>query len=113
MTAGELKETLSQVSPDTEIIGGTWNGRVDTYTVLDECYVFPFDSVSADFYGTLGAFDEELLKIRSKDVVYLGSLFDIRDKRVVEDRRLGHILRMHRSRDWKKESNRPHNPILT
>jgi len=107
MKAGELIEKLSQVSPDTEIIGGTWNGRVDTYTVLDECYVYPFDSVCNDFYGTPGAFDEKLLGIRSKDVVYLGSLFDVRDKRVTDDRRivwrLLRVLRMHRSREWKKE----------
>ena len=107
MKAGELIEKLSNVSPDTEIIGGTWNGRGDTYTVLDYVHVFPYDSVYGDFYGTPGAFDKELLKIRSKAVVFLGSLFDVRDKRVMEDRRiawsLGHVLRMHRSREWKKE----------
>lgn len=107
MNAGELIENLSRVSPDTEIIGGTWNGRVDTYTVLDEFHVFPFEAVSADFYGTPGAFDDELLKIRSKDVVYLGSLFDSNNKVVAEDRRIvwrmAQVLRMHRSREWKKE----------
>lgn len=38
MTAKELIEKLSEVAPDTEIIGGMWNGRVDTYTVMDELH---------------------------------------------------------------------------
>jgi hypothetical protein len=36
MTAKELIEQLSKVAPDTEIVGGMYNGRVETYTVLDE-----------------------------------------------------------------------------
>ena len=36
MTAKELIEKLSKVTPDTEIIGGMFNGRVETYTLLDE-----------------------------------------------------------------------------
>ena len=35
MTTKELIDQLSKVEPDTEIISGTWNGRVDTYTVLE------------------------------------------------------------------------------
>lgn len=107
MTAKELIEKLTEVTPDTEIIGGIWNGRVDTYTVMDELHVFPFDDIVSDFYGTPGAFDDKLLKIRSKDVVYIGSLFEELDKQVIDDRRvtwrMQHILRMHRSREWKKE----------
>lgn len=34
MTAKDLIEKLSEVSPDTEIVSGMWNGRVDTYTVI-------------------------------------------------------------------------------
>ena len=107
MTAKELIEKLSEVAPETEIVGGMWNGRVDTYTVLDELHVFHFDQIYADFYGTPGAFDGKLLKIRSKGVVYIGSIFASLDKRVVADRRviwrMQRILRMHRSREWKKE----------
>lgn len=107
MTAKELINKLSEVAPDTEIIGGMWNGRVDTYTVMDELHVIPFDDIIPDFYGTPGAFDGKMLKIRSKDVVYIGSLFESLDKRVVADRRvtwqMQHILRMHRSKEWKKE----------
>ena len=48
-----------------------------------------------------------MMGIRSKMVVYLGSLFESTDKRVLEDRyfiwKLRKILRQHRSRDWKKE----------
>lgn len=36
MTAKELIEQLSKVAPDTEIVGGTFNGRVETYTVLTQ-----------------------------------------------------------------------------
>lgn len=106
MTAKELIEKLSEVAPETEIVGGLWNGRVDTYTVLDKLHVFLYDQIYADFYGTPGAFDDKLLKIRSKDVVYIGSLFESFDKRVVADRRviwrMLRILRMHRSKEWKK-----------
>ncbi len=110
MTAKELIEKLSKVSPDTEIVGGMFNGRVNTYTVLDDLHVFSFDDIFADFYGTPGAFDDKLLNIRSKNVVYLGpsegietrgmlnirsknvvylgSTFDSLDKQVQEDRRV-------------------------
>ena len=86
MTAKELIEQLSKVAPDTEIVGGMWNGRVNTYTVLDELHVFGFDDIYNDFFGTSGAFDNKLMTIRSKDVVYLGSMFESLDERVMEDR---------------------------
>ena len=106
MTAKDLIEQLSKVAPETEIVGGMFNGRTDTYTVLDELHVFLYDQIYADFFGTPGAFDGKLMDIRSKEVVYLGSLFDSTDKRVMEDRyfvwRLRKVLRQHRSREWKK-----------
>ena len=107
MTAKELIEKLSKVTPDTEIIGRLWNGRMDTYTVMDELHVIPFDDIIPDFYGTPGAFDDKMLQIRSKKVVYIGSLFESLDKQVVADRRviwrMQRILPMHRSKEWKKE----------
>lgn len=107
MTAKDLIAKLSQVDPDTEIIGGMWNGRTNTYTVLDELHVFLYDQVYADFFGTPGAFDDKLMTIKSKNVVYLGSLFDSLDKRVMQDRgiiwQMRKILRQHRSKEWKKE----------
>lgn len=107
MTAKDLIEKLSQVDPDTEIIGGTWNGRTNTYTVLDELHVFLYDQVYADFFGTPGAFDDKLMTIKSKNVVYLGSSFDSLNKRVMQDRgiiwQMRKILRQHRSKEWKKE----------
>jgi hypothetical protein len=107
MTAKELIKKLSQVSPDSEIVGGMFNGRVNTYTMLDKMDVYSFDDIFNDFYGTPGAFDDRLLKIRSKDVVYLGSLFESTDKRVMADRsviwQMRKILRQHRSKEWKKE----------
>ena len=49
MTAKELIDKLSKVAPDTEIIGGVWNGRVDTYTVMDDLQVLEYDKIYADF----------------------------------------------------------------
>lgn len=107
MNAKDLIEKLSQVDPDTEIIGGTWNGRTNTYTELDEFHVFLYDQVYADFFGTPGAFDDKLMTIKSKNVVYLGSSFDSLNKRVMQDRgiiwQMRKILRQHRSKEWKKE----------
>ena len=107
MTAKELIEQLSKVAPETEIVGGMWNGRTNTYTVLDELHVFEFDDIYNDFFGTPGAFDDKLMTITSKDVVYLGSLFDSLDNRVMEDRgivwQMRKVLRQHRSKEWKKE----------
>ena len=107
MTAKDLIEKLSQVDPDTEIIGGTWNGRTNTYTVLDELHMFLYDQVYADFFGTPGAFDDKLMTIKSKNVVYLGSSFDSLNKTVMQDRgitwQMRKILRQHRSKEWKKE----------
>lgn len=107
MTAKELIEQLSKVEPETEIVGGMFNGRVDTYTVLDELHVFLYDQIYNDFFGTPGAFDDKLMAIRSKKVVYLGSLFEGQDKRVLADChfiwRLKKVLHQHRSKEWKKE----------
>ena len=107
MTVQELEQKLSKESLDTEIVGGMFNGRVNTYTVIDDLRVFSYDDIYTDFYGTPGAFDDKLLDIRSKKVVYLGSTFDSLDKHVQEDRgvicRMERILRMHRSKEWKKE----------
>ena len=50
MTAKELIEQLSKVAPDTEIVGGTFNGRVETYTMLDELHVFFYDDIYNDFF---------------------------------------------------------------
>lgn len=107
MTAKELIEKLSEVAPETEIIGGMFNGRVETYKVLDELHIFPLDTIYNDFFGTPGAFDDKLMTIRTEKVVYLGSAFESLDKRVLADRhfiwRLRSVLRQHRSREWKKE----------
>ena len=107
MTAKELIAKLSQVDPDTEVIGGMWNGRINTYTVMDELHVFEYDDIYNDFFGTPGAFDDKLMTIKSKSVVYLGSLFESCDKRVMEDRgiiwQMRRVLHQHRSKEWKKE----------
>ena len=38
MKAKDLIEKLSNVEPDTEIVGGMFNGRVETYKVLTDGY---------------------------------------------------------------------------
>ena len=107
MKSSELIAKLSDLSPDTEVIGGLWNGHVDTYTVLNRFEVLQFEDICNDFYGTPGAFDNDLLKIRSEKVAYIGSMFEELDEKVIGDRRitwrLGHVLRQHRSEEWKKE----------
>lgn len=107
MTAKELITKLSDVDPDTEIVGGMWNGRVETYKVIDDLHVFSYDDIYNDFFGTPGAFDDKLLTIKSKKVVYLGSLFECQDKSVLNDChfiwRMRKVLRQHRSKEWKKE----------
>ena len=85
MTAKELIEQLSKVEPETEIVGGMFNGRVDTYTVLDELHVFLYDQIYNDFFGTPGAFDDKMMAIRSKKVVYMGSLLEGQKTRVLAD----------------------------
>ena len=107
MTAKEMIEQLQKVAPDTEIISGTWNGPVDTYTVIDRARVFLYDQVYADFFGTPGAFDDRLMEIKSKEIIYLGSEFESLNMRMAEDRRMiwriRRVLDMHRAKEWKKE----------
>lgn len=107
MTAKDLIEQLSQVDPKTEIVGGMFNGRTETYTVLDHAHVFLYDQIYTDFFGTPGAFDDRLMDIKSEKVVCLGSLFESADRQVMDDRyfvwRLRKVLRQHRSKEWKKE----------
>ena len=107
MTAKYLIEQLSRVAPETEIVGGMFNGRTETYTVLDHAHVFLYDQIYADFFGTPGAFDDRLMDIKSEKVVCLGSLFESADRRVMDDQyfvwKLRKVLKMHRSKEWKKE----------
>ena len=107
MTAKDLIEQLSKVAPETEIVGGMFNGRADTYTVLDKLHVFHYSQMYDDFFGTPGAFDDRLMTIKSKDVVYLGSLFESKNDRVMKDRNFVWQLRkvhgIHQSKEWKKE----------
>ena len=107
MTAKELIERLTEVAPETEIVGGMFNGRTETYTAFDCADVLAYDDIYNDFFGTPGAFDDKMLKIRSKKVVYLGSLFESSDEQVMQDRsivwRMRKVLGMHRSKEWKNE----------
>ena len=51
MTAKELIDKLSGTDPDAEVIGGLWNGRVDTYTVFDHANVLLYDRIYSDLFG--------------------------------------------------------------
>ena len=73
MTVSELKKILADVSPDTEVLMGVNNGKVDTYVVVDICMVVPYDGVYNDLYGTPGSIDIRLFNTKSKNVLYLGS----------------------------------------
>ena len=33
-----LLKALERVDPEAEVIGGVWNGRVDTYKVMDDTW---------------------------------------------------------------------------
>lgn len=70
MTAKDLLEQLSKVSPDTEIVWGMFNGRVDTYTVLNKLHVFLYDQIYADFSGRQEPFCEYLLAVKANNARY-------------------------------------------
>ena len=36
MKVKDLLKALERVDPEAEVIGGVWNGRVDTYKVMDD-----------------------------------------------------------------------------
>ena len=36
MKVKDLLKALKRVDPEAELIGGVWNGRVDTYKVMDD-----------------------------------------------------------------------------
>ena len=52
MKVKELLKALEGVDPEAEVIGGSWNGRVDTYEVLDHTHHIQYDELRGDFYGT-------------------------------------------------------------
>ena len=54
MKVKELLKALEGVDPEAEVIGGVWNGRVDTYKVMDDTWYTEFDNLWGDFYGTPG-----------------------------------------------------------
>ena len=38
MKVKDLLKALERVDPEAEVIGGVWNGRVDTYKVMDDIW---------------------------------------------------------------------------
>ena len=88
MKVKELLKALEGVDPETEVIGGAWNGRVDTYKVMDDTWYTEFDNLWSDFYGTPGEMDGRLFQIESENVFYIGSHFTILNRKAsAEDRK--------------------------
>ena len=81
MKVKELLKALEGVDPEAEVIGGVWNGRVDTYKIMDDTWYTEFDNLWGDFYGTPGEMDDRLFQIQSENVFYIGSHFPIINQR--------------------------------
>ena len=86
MKVKELLKALEGVHPEAEVIGGAWNGRVDTYKVMDDTWYTEFDNLWGDFYGTPGEMDDRLFQIQSENVFYIGSHFPIINKKASADK---------------------------
>ena len=86
MKVKELLKALEGVDPETEVIGGAWNGRSDTYEVLDHTHHIQYDELRGDFYGTPGEMDDRLFKIDSKKVLYIGSHFSMLNRKAFADK---------------------------
>ena len=86
MKVKELLKALEGVDPEAEVIGGSWNGRVDTYEVLDHTHHIQYDELRGDFYGTPGKMDDRLFKIDSKMVLYIGSHFSMLNRKAFADK---------------------------
>ena len=88
MKVKELLKALEGVDPEAEVIGGVWNGRVDTYKVMDDTWYTEFDNLWGDFYGTPGEMDDRLFQIESEKVFYIGSHFTILNRKASADKNL-------------------------
>ena len=86
MKVKELLKALEGVDPEAEVIGGVWNGRVDTYKVMDDTWYTEFDNLWGDFYGTPGEMDDRLFQIQSDNVFYIGSHFPIINQKASADK---------------------------
>ena len=93
MKVKDLLKALENVDRETEVIGGAWNGRVDTYEVIDHTWYKELGCLKDDFYGTLGKMDNRLFRIESEKVFYIGSCFTIRDRNVSADKNFVWSLR--------------------
>lgn len=102
MKVKDLIDKLTACDPDAEMITGIWNGKVNTYTVLDSVKEFMYEEIEADFFGTPGAMDERLFNSQIEKFVYIGTQFDY-DRQVVKDRHNSATeqhMQMRAARDW-------------
>lgn len=75
MIVSELISTLQQLDPEAEIITTAFNGQVRTYALVDFVLQLDCEGVYSDLFGTPGPTDDRLLKLTSKHLVSIDTLF--------------------------------------
>lgn len=75
MIVSELIPKLQQLDPEDEIITTAFNGQVRTYALVDFVLQLDYDGVYSDLFGTPGPTDDRLLKLTSKHLVSIDTLF--------------------------------------
>lgn len=86
MKVRELMDHLAEADPEAEVITDVWNGRISTYTVLDNTIRVDYDVLKSDFFGTPGAFDRRLHQVESGKFFLIGSTFTNGNKQAFHDR---------------------------
>lgn len=75
MTVKQLIESLNKEDPNADVIIGTYNGHVNTYTVCDNILPLTYQEIMDDFFGTPGLVDERVAYKIEGNIVYLNSSF--------------------------------------
>lgn len=76
MKTKELIEFLEKY-PESEVWGTSWNGYVETYSVIDRVISAKYGEFRNDFFGTPGRMDKRVLQNHNEedDIVLIGSRF--------------------------------------
>ena len=91
MTVKEIIKELERCNPDAPVLVGETNkGLTETYALADQVSPIPYGQVLTDLFHTFDGIDNRLLRLGIKeeeDVVYIGSLADLRyrDDKKCED----------------------------
>ena len=80
MKVRELLSLLQQCDLDATVICGVYNGKIDTYGVVDHIWEdFYEHTIYNDLYGTPGKIDERLIDKEfinpNSRIIYIGSEF--------------------------------------